>query len=57
MRDKYHEVTAVSAAGQAKAEADVAEGDPMAKHSALPPTEGDDVPFEAAAEAHEAGAI
>jgi hypothetical protein len=57
MRDKYHEVTAVSDEGQAKAEADVAEGDPIATHSAVPPTEGDDVSFGAAAEAHEAGAL
>jgi hypothetical protein len=57
MRDKYHEVTAVSAEGQAKAEADVAEGDPIATHSSVPPTKGDDVPFGAAAEANEAGAL
>ena len=57
MRDKYHEVTAVSAEGQATAEAVVAEGDPIAQHSATPPTERDDIPFGAAAEAHEAGAV
>jgi len=57
MRDKYHEVTAVSEEGLAEAQAVTAAGDPVARHSDVPPASATDIPFEEAAEAHEHGAL
>jgi len=57
MRDKYHEVTAVSEEGRAEAQAVAAAGDPVALHSDVPPATSADIPFEEAAEAHEHGVL
>ena len=57
MRDKYHEVTAVSDEGQAEAQAVAAAGDPEAEHSDVPPPSSADIPFDEAAEAHEHGVL
>ncbi|MBK4348284.1 hypothetical protein [Lacisediminihabitans changchengi] len=57
MRDKYHEITAVSEEGHAEAKSVATAGDPAAQHSDVPPTTASDVPFDEAAEAHEHGAL
>jgi len=57
MRDKYHEVTAVSEEGLAEAQAVTSAGDPVAQHSDVPAASSTDIPFEEAAEAHEHGSL